>query len=275
MSDRFEIPSRMTCGVKIEFPESFFRWTILPYAHCFAIAAFAFHVEHGYRRNELLRPKLDDPSDPGIRNWFGLEAHRLNISSFYGALRIEDPSEPFQELSINDEGDLHSVPSFLPGVMFPEEERTRVFDESFPIARTKVKHMLEHSIIIGALDVKGRRESALAKKEQIEWGCFTAGLEWDRHRCLFNLDGAKLYDVELRVSPRVKPEDVDVQQITEEPKARSAKRAGIKDAVNQVWPEGIPKGLTIKERDGAIMAFLERNGVTAPSAKTIQRALKD
>lgn len=167
MKERPEVPSRLTCGVHVEYPELFFRWTILPYAHCFAIAAFAFHVERGYQRSDLLRHKLEDPADPGIRNWFGLENHQLRASSFYGALKIEGPAEPFQELSITDEGKLYSVPSLLPGVLFPEAERTRVFDEQHPIARDKVRHMLEHAIIIGALEVRGRRESALAKKEQI------------------------------------------------------------------------------------------------------------
>lgn len=275
MEDRLDIPNRFTCGIGIELPESFFRWTILPYTHCFAIAAFAFHVERGYRRSDLLRARLESQIDPGIRDWFGLQDCQLRLSAAYGALQIEDPPEPFQDLSIADDGELYSVPSIIPGVMFSEAERTRVFDERWPIARRKVKGMLQHSIIIGALEVKGRRESALAKKEQIEWGCFTAGLEWDRHRCLFVLDGAKLYDVELRICPDLMPDDLPRSSSLPDAEATSAKRAGIHSAARELWPEGIPKGMTVKERDAAIMAYLERNGLAAPSSRTIRRALKD
>lgn len=275
MYERSKIPQRLTSGVTIELPSHFFHWTILPYARCFAIAAFAFHIERAYSRSDLLRGKVDDPFDPGIRDWFGLEGFRLHVSAFYGALQILDPPAPFSELSITDEGDLGSTPSIIPGVMSPEPDRTRVFDESWPIARRKVRELLQHTIILGALEVKGRRESALAKKEQIEWGCFTAGLEWDRKRCLFNLDGAKLYDVELRVSPDLRPGDMPANEVEPAVEARSAKRAGIHHALRELWPNGIPKGMTTKERDAAIMAFLEQNGVTAPSSRTIRRALRD
>lgn len=89
------------------------------------------------------------------------------------------------------------------------------------------------------------------------------------------LDGARLYDVELRVCPELLPSDLPSQETSPEVEQTSAKRAGIQDAVRELWPDGIPKGMTVKERDVAIMTFLEQNGVTAPSSRTIRRALKD
>lgn len=273
-SEELKIPTRRTSGISIELPEEFFRWTILPFAHCFGVAAFAFHVERGYRRSALLRPKLDDPNDLGILDWFDLRDEGARISTFYGALRVERPFAPFTELAISDEGKLYA--SVAEEHTYRDQgELTVLFDASRPNTRQQVKRLYQHSIVLEALQVRGRPNSTLAKKQDIEWGCFMAGLEWDRDRALFVLDGAKLYDVELRVNPALLPPDMTLKPTKSESANETAKRSGILDAARQLWPDGIPAGMTVKERDNAIMAFLERKGVLAPSARTIRRALQD
>jgi hypothetical protein len=69
------------------------------------------------------------------------------------------------------------------------------------------------------------------------------------------------------------------RQIGEEwaaPKSRlgRAKMRGIAEAINQRWPNGIPKELTAKERDKRIIEWLKDNGYSISSPRTIQRALK-
>lgn len=273
--EEVSVPTRRTSGINIELPEQFFRWTILPFAHCFGVAAFAFHVERGYRRSSLLRPKLDDPNDLGILDWFDLREEGARISTFYGALRVERPFPPFTELAIDDEGKLYaSADDEHP--YRDQGELTVLFDASRPKTRQQVRRLYQHSIILDALQVRGRPNGALAKKQEIEWGCFMAGLEWDRDRGLFMLDGAKLYDVELRVNPALLPPNMTLKPSTKsEQTSETAKRSGILDALRHLWPGGLPAGMTVKERDNAIMAFLERKGVVAPSARTIRRALQD
>jgi hypothetical protein len=55
-----------------------------------------------------------------------------------------------------------------------------------------------------------------------------------------------------------------------------AKTRGILDAINQLWPRGIPNGLSAKERDNAIRKQLEKNGGSIPNKlpRAVQRALK-
>ena len=55
-----------------------------------------------------------------------------------------------------------------------------------------------------------------------------------------------------------------------------AKTRGILQAIGRLWPDGIPKGLTAKNRDRAIIDWLEGNGCSVPTSpeRAIQRALK-
>ncbi len=55
-----------------------------------------------------------------------------------------------------------------------------------------------------------------------------------------------------------------------------AKTRGISEAINELWPNGIPKGLSAKERDNAIVKWLgdKRYSTPANPARAIQRALK-
>jgi hypothetical protein len=55
-----------------------------------------------------------------------------------------------------------------------------------------------------------------------------------------------------------------------------AKTRGIAQAIDELWPSGIPEGLTAKDRNRAIVDRLARNGCTVPMSpeRTIQRVLK-
>jgi hypothetical protein len=55
-----------------------------------------------------------------------------------------------------------------------------------------------------------------------------------------------------------------------------AKARGIGEAINQLWPEGIPKGLSAKERNKAIIDWLSTHGYSQPTnpERAIQRVLK-
>jgi hypothetical protein len=51
-------------------------------------------------------------------------------------------------------------------------------------------------------------------------------------------------------------------------------RSSIDAAIEAIWPAGIPRGLTIKDRDGQINDWQVKNGQVVTSGKTIQRHLK-
>jgi len=55
-----------------------------------------------------------------------------------------------------------------------------------------------------------------------------------------------------------------------------AKTKGILEAINRLWPHGIPKGLSGKERNNAIRAQLEKSHASIPRdlPRVVQRALK-
>jgi hypothetical protein len=55
-----------------------------------------------------------------------------------------------------------------------------------------------------------------------------------------------------------------------------AKTRGITEAIAQLWSNGIPTGLSAKERDRAILSQMESNGSSIPkgAARAIQRVLK-
>src|SRR5262249_28942467 len=63
------------------------------------------------------------------------------------------------------------------------------------------------------------------------------------------------------------------------PQAKSgpgAKMRGIGEAIDQLWPSGIPKGLSAKDRNRAIIEWLSSNGCSLPTnpERAIQRVLK-
>ena len=57
---------------------------------------------------------------------------------------------------------------------------------------------------------------------------------------------------------------------------RGAKTRGVTEALNQLWPEGIPEGLTAKERNQQVLDQLKRNRSSIPKdiARAVQRALQ-
>jgi hypothetical protein len=55
-----------------------------------------------------------------------------------------------------------------------------------------------------------------------------------------------------------------------------AKTRGIAQAIGQLWPKGIPKGLSAKDRNRAVIDWLRANGCSVPTSpeRAIQRVLK-
>jgi hypothetical protein len=55
-----------------------------------------------------------------------------------------------------------------------------------------------------------------------------------------------------------------------------AKKQGITDAINQLWPNGIPRALSAKDRNRQIIDWLTRNQYSVPGnpERAIQRVLK-
>jgi hypothetical protein len=55
-----------------------------------------------------------------------------------------------------------------------------------------------------------------------------------------------------------------------------AKAHGIAEAINQLWPKQIPKGLSAKDRNKAILEQMKQNGSSIPSSpeRAIQRVLQ-
>jgi hypothetical protein len=58
--------------------------------------------------------------------------------------------------------------------------------------------------------------------------------------------------------------------------SRGAKSRGISEAIDRLWPHGIPHGLSAKERDNAILAQMRCDGASIPSdpMRAIQRVLQ-
>jgi hypothetical protein len=54
-----------------------------------------------------------------------------------------------------------------------------------------------------------------------------------------------------------------------------AKKRGITEAIEQLWPNGIPKGLSAKQRNIRIVDWLKNNGCSVPASpeRAIQRAI--
>jgi hypothetical protein len=55
---------------------------------------------------------------------------------------------------------------------------------------------------------------------------------------------------------------------------KSAKFTGVMLAIKELWPEGIPAGLTAKDRNLQIRRWQRENNLSQSSDRTIQRALK-
>ena len=79
-----------------------------------------------------------------------------------------------------------------------------------------------------------------------------------------------------RFQPQISGAKARVEAAALIPK-RGAKARGVTEAVNQLWPEGVPKTLTGKERDQAVLRQLKRNGSSIPKdlARAVQRVLQE
>jgi hypothetical protein len=53
----------------------------------------------------------------------------------------------------------------------------------------------------------------------------------------------------------------------------SSRRAVIREAFAELWPEGLPPGFMVKDRDAAIVEALKKRGLRGASSRTIHRAL--
>ncbi|MEJ0092848.1 MAG: hypothetical protein WDN46_05310 [Methylocella sp.] len=56
---------------------------------------------------------------------------------------------------------------------------------------------------------------------------------------------------------------------------QSDRREAIRVVFNELWPDGLPVGLMVKERDAQIIELLKQKGLRPPSDRTIHRALTD
>lgn len=260
---RLKFKSRKAAGVEIEQPEFFFDWANLPVAHGYGLAAFAFHIEFERRRWQRRGTVI---SEDVFARHLDLGSDELRISNFYGGLQILNDIPPLRNVGLSDEGLLYADTS-ADGI-----SKEEVFDTLRPGARDQVRQLAERAIFLQALEVRGRPESPLASKVPVEWGSFLAGIVWDRGRALMILDGAKLYDVEVRVAPRLRPDDLPRQAPKQDSAPLSPRRLAILQAAAELWPRGCPPHMTKKERDREIIAQLQKKGLAVPSPKTIKRA---
>jgi Queuosine biosynthesis protein QueC len=76
-------------------------------------------------------------------------------------------------------------------------------------------------------------------------------------------ESEKDHDEPARAAPQVKS-------------SPGAKMRGIAEAIDQLWPSGIPKGLSAKDRNKAVIEWLSDNGCSLPinPERAIQRVLK-
>ena len=73
-----------------------------------------------------------------------------------------------------------------------------------------------------------------------------------------------------------KDHDEPARAAPESESGLGAKTRGIAEAINQLWPSGIPKGLSAKDRNNAVIEWLGANGHSLPTnpERAIQRVLK-
>jgi len=244
----------------------------LGYAHCFGIAAFAFHLEQAFERTGDAAVRA---YEPGLRGWLDLEADSVSIDPVWGALRIVDPIPPLHEIFVTDEGEVTA--RHEKSTSAGSRNATEIFDELRPYSRSMIAGVLERSIILDALQVRGRRYDPLADKAEVASGCFLAGLKWQREKAAFILENAYLYDVELRVNPKLRPRDISSRETLDQiPHApRKPKSGAATEALKALWPNGIPAGLTAKDRYRQIEQHLRLQGLSIPSERTVRRAISD
>jgi len=53
-----------------------------------------------------------------------------------------------------------------------------------------------------------------------------------------------------------------------------AKSRGVRQAIGELWPEGMPAGLVAKDRDNKIANWFRDRGLSVPGRRTIQRAFE-
>jgi hypothetical protein len=106
-----------------------------------------------------------------------------------------------------------------------------------------------------------------------------AAIGWLMHQQIFERFVPESLVRHLQSSePHAGVEDVD-QQVPAAPDSKSsfgAKSNGIMEALNQLWPDGIPKAVSAKERDRKILEWLREKNYSLPTspARTIQRVLR-
>jgi hypothetical protein len=129
-----------------------------------------------------------------------------------------------------------------------------------------------------------------AKRVTPEWFKDVIDYDWDHHdgrfilsRCWFPrrffkrwLARHRLEKSPPRFEPLNEPSLVRLKKPERKrPKSgRGAKTRGIVGAIKQLWPDGIPKSLTAKDRDQAIIEQIKRNEGSVPTPRTIQRVLE-
>ena len=57
------------------------------------------------------------------------------------------------------------------------------------------------------------------------------------------------------------------------PVQRPDRREAIRAAVKELWPDGLPQGLMVKQRDRTVQDWFKQRGLQQPSGRTILRAL--
>src|SRR5262249_14875433 len=174
-----------------------------------------------------------------------------------------------------------------------EEAQSIVQDES---KRTEAFNRLASDLLTGDFEEKGRSlvlfQHPKTKKMRMKPAELKDAIEhnWDRDhgrsylahcwipRRLFErwLLKRRLQVSPSRFQPQISGAKARVEAAALIPK-RGAKTRGVTEAVNQLWPEGVPKGLTAKERDQLVLKQLERNGSSIPTnlSRAVQRVLQE
>jgi len=156
--------------------------------------------------------------------------------------------------------------------------------------------MLAHDLLDGEFEENGHSRvhcwflaTATAKRMTREWLNDAIYNNWDGHhgrlylahcwipRRLFERWRAKhqLKASSSRFQPQISTAEARVEAAALIPKS-GAKTRGVTEAIDQLFPGGIPPGLSAKDRNRAIVEQLKRNRISVPKdpQRAIQRVLQ-
>ena len=131
------------------------------------------------------------------------------------------------------------------------------------------------------VEVQGPRGSFFGNRQVLESVHYSPGDPSPHYLQRGGRSLAYVHRVELHSADLVKVlrtgDKIPDEQASDIPESGGALALGTEEAIKQLWPNGIPKGLRAKDRNKMIVDRLKHNGASIPQdvPRAVQRALKN